>query len=61
MDKKYKPGEIASRSGQYKIVGPRGSYYGERTIVKGEPFPPTPKKGLFYILVDATKNGAGKA
>lgn len=57
----YRPGEEAERSGQYEIVGPRGGRTGvERTVVKGEPFPPTPEAGQQYILVDPTKNGAGR-
>lgn len=53
----YKPGETARRSGQYEIVGPRGARTGqERTVVKGEPFPPTPDPGQTYKLVDPTKH-----
>lgn len=56
-----KPGEHAPASGQYEIVGPRGGNTGvERTVVKGEPLPPTPAPGQSYKLVDRTKNGAGK-
>lgn len=56
-----KSGEKAKQSGQYEIVGPRGGKTGkERTVTKGEPLPPTPKKGQGYIIVDPTKNGAGK-
>lgn len=56
-----KPGEKAQRSGQYEIVGPRGGKTGkERTVVKGEPLPPTPQKGQRYVLVDPTKNKSGK-
>lgn len=56
-----KPGEKASQSGQYEIVGPRGGRTGaERTVVKGEPLPPTPKPGQSYVMNDPTKNGAGK-
>ncbi len=52
-----KPGEIAQKSGQYEIVGPRGGKTGEeRTVTKGEPLPPTPEKGLGYVLVDKTKH-----
>lgn len=52
----HKPGEKAHVSGQYPIVGPRGSKTGaERTVVKGEPFPPTPKKGQGYGRPDRTK------
>lgn len=56
-----KPGEKATRSGQYEIVGPRGGKTGaERTVVKGEPLPPTPQKGQKYVLADPTRNKSGK-
>jgi hypothetical protein len=52
------PGEKAPKSGQYEQVGPRGGRTGaERTVTRGEPMPPTPRKGMGYILVDATKHG----
>ena len=55
-----KPGQKATHSGQYTIVGPRGGNTGkERTVVKGEPLPPTPKPGQTYTLTDPSKNGAG--
>lgn len=62
MTKIYKPGQIAPKSGQYEIVGPRGGSAGgsERTSVKGERLPPTPRPGQGYNLVDPTNNGAGK-
>lgn len=51
------PGEKAPRSGQYEIIGPRGGNTGkERTVVKGEPMPPPPGKGMKYKLVDPTKH-----
>ena len=51
-----KPGNRATRSGQYEIIGSRGASTGvERTVVKGEPLPPTPKSGQTYKLVDPTK------
>jgi hypothetical protein len=54
--KTYKPGQSAPRSGQYEIVGPRGGKTGiERTVVKGEPLPPTRQAGQRYVLVDPTK------
>jgi hypothetical protein len=57
MPKTYKPGEKAPRSGQYEIIGPRGGRTGkERTVVKDEPMPPTPKKGQEYEIVDPTKH-----
>jgi len=57
---KMKPGQKADRSGQYQQVGPRGGKGKEVTVVKGEPLPPTPKKGMAYKLVDATKNKSGR-
>jgi hypothetical protein len=61
MTKKMKPGTTAPRSGQYEIIGPRGGQTGkERTVVRGEPLPPTPKPGMGYKLVDPSKNGAGR-
>jgi len=58
MSKKVmKPGNIAKDSGQYGILGPRGADTGkERTVVKGEPLPPTPKAGQGYVLKDKTKH-----
>ncbi len=59
--KKFKPGEKAPASGQYRIVGKRGGNTGsERTVVKGEPLPPPPKKGQSYQMADRTKNKAGR-
>lgn len=58
---RLKPGQKASRSGQYEITGPRGGKTGEeRTVVRGEPLPPTPEKGQQYKLVDPTKHRSGK-
>ena len=56
MAKTLKPGRRAPRSGEYKIVGHRGSGAGkERTVVRREPLPPTPKSGRSYAL--HTKSG----
>ena len=61
MNKTYKPGQIAPRSGQYEIVGPRGGGTGhERTVVRGEPLPPTERSGQSFRLADPTKNGSGR-
>jgi len=62
MAERFKPGQIAPDSAQYGIVGPRGGQtpYGERTVVEGEPLPPTPKPGLRYEIVDRTKHGENK-
>jgi hypothetical protein len=52
----YKPGQKAPTSGQYPIIGPRGGDTGkERTVTKGEPFPPPPKAGQTYGKPDKTK------
>ena len=55
-----KSGKRAARSGQYQQIGPRGGKGKEVTVVKGEPLPPTPRKGVTYKLVDATKNKSGR-
>lgn len=61
MVARQKPGQRATRSGQYEVVGPRGGRTGEeRTVTRGEPLPPTPQSGQGYILVDPTKNGSGR-
>lgn len=60
MDK-LKPGNIAPKSGQYELIGPRGGHKGfEVTVVKGEPMPPTSKSGMSYHLVDPTKHKSQK-
>ncbi len=52
----HKPGERVGRSAQVEIVR-RGQRTGvERTVVQGEPYPPTPKKGDRYVEVDPTKH-----
>jgi hypothetical protein len=57
----YKPGQSAPNSAQVEIVGPRGGRTGqERTVVQGRPLPPTPEPGQGYIVVDRTRNGAGR-
>ena len=61
MKSPVKPGQKAPASGQYEIIGPRGGRTGaERTVVKGEPLPPTPESGQGYRIADRTKNDAGK-
>ena len=62
MSKKtFRPGQKAPASGQYEILGPRGGDTGkERTVVRGEPLPPTPKPGQQYHIVDRTKNKSGR-
>ncbi len=61
MGTTIRPGDAAPNSGQYAIVGPRGGLTNqERTAVRGKPMPPTPKAGQSYVLVDRTKNAAGR-
>jgi hypothetical protein len=61
MAKPLRPGATAPASGQYVIRGPRGGNTGEeRTVVRGEPLPPTPKPGQTYTIADRTKNNAGR-
>lgn len=62
MSDNLKPGQTASRSGLYEIVGPRGgaTRHGERTVTRGEPMPPTPQSGQRYRLTDPANNGAGR-
>ena len=61
MSKQHRPGQKAPASGQYEIIGPRGGRTGkERTVVKGEPLPPTPKRNQGYRIVDRTKNKSGR-
>ena len=56
----YNSGERAPYSGQVEIVGPRGGRTGEeRTVVQGEPLPPTREAGQRFVYVDRTRNGAG--
>ena len=61
MAEKLTPGTKAPVSGQYEIVGPRGGRTGvERTVVRGEPLPPTPNPGESYRIADRTKNQSGR-
>lgn len=56
----FKPGQAAPYSGQYELVGPSGEQPGEeRTVVRGEPLPPTPQAGMQYVLSDPSNNAAG--
>lgn len=51
----HKSGNVAKVSGQYAILNLRGRRIAERTIVRGEKFPPTPKSRQKFILVDRTR------
>lgn len=54
--KRYRSGEKSPASGQVRIVGTKD----ERTVVKGEPMPPTPKSRQSFVFIDRTRNGAGR-
>ena len=55
--KQFKPGEKVPKSGQVERIGPRGGRKGtEATVVKGEPFPPTPESHEKWEYVDITKH-----
>jgi hypothetical protein len=61
MAKNLKPGTKAPVSALYEIVGPRGGKTGtERTVVRGEPLPPTPKPGEAYRIAERAKNASGR-
>lgn len=56
MSSKYKPGEKAPKSGQYRNNTTRS----EVTATRGEPLPPTRGPGQSYTLVDPTKHKKGR-
>lgn len=58
MDTLNSPGDPCLASGIYEIVNRDGSRYQgeERTVVKFEPFPPTPVPGKKYKLVQLTRH-----
>lgn len=47
---RFKPGAKAPLSGQYVLTD--GTQY---TIVRGEPFPPTPRARMTFRLADLTR------
>ncbi len=56
----FKPGMKSPFSGEAKIVGPRGGDTGkERTVDRGEKFPPTPEHGQGYVVSRRAHNKAG--
>jgi len=57
MAKTLHSGHKAPVSGQYGRVTSTGRLtQKEVTVSKGEPLPPTPKKGQGFVLVDKTKH-----
>lgn len=61
VPKRLRPGTLAPVSGVYRMVGPRGGMGPERTVVRGEPLPPTPKRGMTYVMAGADDGGVRKA
>lgn len=53
----WRSGEECPESGQWQMVDRHGDGLGiERTMVKGETFPPTLEEGQGYRLADPTKH-----
>jgi hypothetical protein len=60
MKRQFKPGDVAPVSGLYELIGPRGGDTGkERTAVKGDTLPPTPKPGMTYKISERAHNKSG--
>ena len=60
MPKTLSPGEKAPVSGLYELVGPLGGKTGkERTVVRGEMLPPSPKAGMTYRISERAHNKSG--
>ncbi|HVY60216.1 MAG TPA: hypothetical protein VHF22_01125 [Planctomycetota bacterium] len=54
----FLPNQKVGTSGQYELLNAKGEKTGQEvTLTKGKLFPPTPQKGEFYRLKDATKHG----
>ncbi len=52
---KYTPGQIVPQSGIYGMYSSTDKKEDEVTCVKGEPFPPTRRPGMYYKLVRKTQ------
>jgi hypothetical protein len=62
MGKNYKPGQRAPKSGLYVMTGPRGGRTGEeRAVTRGQPLPPTQRRGQRYELATPLNEGRGTA
>jgi hypothetical protein len=60
VKRQFKPGDVAPVSGLYELIGPRGGDTGkERTAVKGDVLPPTPKPGMKYKISERAHNKSG--
>lgn len=54
----YKPGQVCPISGQWEIIdlATVSRSGAERTVARGEVFPPTPSTGQGYRLADPTRH-----
>ena len=55
----FKPGEHCEHSGIYRMVDEKGKHLKpnvERTVIKGEPFPPSDAHGHGFVLARAAKH-----
>ena len=62
MAEKLRPGDEVKVAGQYIIVddeGQRVPNTAEYTLAAGDIAPPTPGKGMFFLLVDASERAGG--
>jgi len=60
LKKQFSPGDVAPVSAFYELIGPRGGRTGkERTVVKGDVLPPTPKPGMCYEVSERVHNRSG--
>lgn len=54
-----KSGQLATDSGIYAEVGPRGGKTGREVVAeKGEPLSPTSESGMGYVLVRKAKHNS---
>ena len=47
---KFRPGETAPQSGQYKMIDENGEVINTVDLQKGQTFPPTPTSSSYYEL-----------
>ncbi len=48
--KTLRPGDIAPKSGSYKVVGSRGAVHGTVSVKKGDKLPPTQVPSQHYEI-----------
>lgn len=46
--KKYNPGDIAPKTGYYKVIDKKGNTLDKVSVSKGDRLPPTQSKDYFY-------------